>query len=67
MCACRQDRVFAVDGNAYLNRAGPRLIDSVEILAHLLHPQRANAPTWTVGRNQPWARLSQCAGRLIPA
>lgn len=37
--AVREDRVHAVDGNAYLNRAGPRLIDSVEILANLLHPK----------------------------
>ena len=36
--AVRAGRVFAVDGNAYLNRSGPRLVESVEILAHLLHP-----------------------------
>jgi hypothetical protein len=31
--------VYAVDGNAYFNRMGPRLVDSAEILAHLFHPQ----------------------------
>ncbi|MCG8404458.1 MAG: cobalamin-binding protein [Phycisphaerales bacterium] len=36
--AVRQDRVFAVDGNAYFNRSGPRLVDSLEILAGLVHP-----------------------------
>jgi iron complex transport system substrate-binding protein len=34
----RNDRVFAVDGSAYFNRPGPRLVDGVEILAALLHP-----------------------------
>jgi iron complex transport system substrate-binding protein len=29
---------FAVDGNAYFNRPGPRLVESAEILAGLLHP-----------------------------
>ena len=38
--AVRQGRVFAVDGNAYFNRAGPRIVDSLEILAALVHPDR---------------------------
>ena len=36
--AVRSGRVWAVDGNAFFNRPGPRLVDSLEILAHLLHP-----------------------------
>jgi iron complex transport system substrate-binding protein len=36
--AVRSGRVFAVDGNAFFSRPGPRLVDSVEILAGLLHP-----------------------------
>ncbi|WP_020469971.1 cobalamin-binding protein [Zavarzinella formosa] len=37
--ACvREGRVFVVDGNAYFSRPGPRLVESLEILAHLLHP-----------------------------
>lgn len=36
--ANRTDNVFAVDGNAYFNRSGPRMVESLEILAHLLHP-----------------------------
>ncbi len=31
-------RVFVVDGSAYFSRPGPRLVDSLEILAHALHP-----------------------------
>jgi iron complex transport system substrate-binding protein len=32
-------RVFAVDANAYFARPGPRLVDAVELLAHLVHPE----------------------------
>ena len=31
-------RVFVTDGNQYFNRPGPRLVESLEILAELLHP-----------------------------
>ena len=34
----RSGRVYAVDGNAYFSRSGPRLVDSLELVAHLLHP-----------------------------
>ncbi len=34
---CRP-RVYLVDGNAYFSRPGPRLVDSLEIMAHALHP-----------------------------
>ncbi len=37
--AVRSNRVYAVDGNAYFNRPGPRLVDSLEILAEIIHPQ----------------------------
>ncbi len=30
-------RVYAIDGNAYVNRPGPRLIDTAEIFASALH------------------------------
>lgn len=31
-------RVYVTDGNAYFNRPGPRLADSAEVLAEILHP-----------------------------
>ena len=37
--AVNNGKVFIVDGNAYFNRPGPRLVDSAEILAEILHPQ----------------------------
>lgn len=36
--AVRQNRVFVTDGNQYFNRPGPRLVESAEILAEVLHP-----------------------------
>jgi iron complex transport system substrate-binding protein len=35
--ALLNEQVFAVDANAYFARPGPRLIDGIELLAHLLH------------------------------
>lgn len=39
LSAVRNGRVFAVDGNQYFNRSGPRLVESAEILATLLYGQ----------------------------
>ncbi len=36
--AVRNQRVYLTDGNQYFNRPGPRLVESLEILAELLHP-----------------------------
>lgn len=36
--ACvRSGRLYIVDGSAYFSRPGPRLVDSLEIVAHALH------------------------------
>ena len=40
----RSHRVWAVDGSAYFSRPGPRLIDSLEILAHARDPLRHALP-----------------------
>jgi iron complex transport system substrate-binding protein len=37
-------RVVAVDAAAYFSRPGPRLVDGLELLAHLLHPERVPEP-----------------------
>ncbi|NEO27212.1 MAG: cobalamin-binding protein [Kamptonema sp. SIO4C4] len=37
--AVQQQRVYATDGNAYFNRPGPRLVDSLEMLAEIVHPE----------------------------
>ena len=36
--AVRSGRVIVADGNQYFNRPGPRLVESLEILAEILHP-----------------------------
>lgn len=40
--AVREGRVFVADGNAYFNRPGPRLVESAEIFAEVLHPDVCN-------------------------
>jgi iron complex transport system substrate-binding protein len=37
--AIRERRIFAVDANAYFSRPGPRLVDGIALLAHLIHPE----------------------------
>jgi iron complex transport system substrate-binding protein len=37
-------RVIAVDAAAYFSRPGPRVVDGVELLGHLLHPELVPAP-----------------------
>jgi iron complex transport system substrate-binding protein len=34
------ERIVAVNASAYFSRPGPRLIDGIELLGHILHPQR---------------------------
>ena len=36
--AVQTGRVFVADGNQYFNRPGPRLVESLEILAEMIHP-----------------------------
>jgi iron complex transport system substrate-binding protein len=35
-------RIVAVDASAYFSRPGPRLVDGLELLAHILHPDRVS-------------------------
>lgn len=37
--AVKTNRVYMTDGNKYFNRPGPRLVESLEILAEMFHPQ----------------------------
>jgi iron complex transport system substrate-binding protein len=65
LSAVREGRVFAVDGNAYFNRSGPRLVDSVEILGHLFHPERFRWPSGDAAR--AFQRLETRGGCLVSA
>lgn len=37
--AAQTGRVYITDGNSYFNRPGPRLVDSLEIMSEILHPE----------------------------
>jgi iron complex transport system substrate-binding protein len=38
LAAVRNDQVFCADGNLYFNRSGPKVFESAELLAEILHP-----------------------------
>ncbi len=38
--AVKNNRVYIVDGNQYFNRPGPRIVDSIEILAEIINPKQ---------------------------
>jgi iron complex transport system substrate-binding protein len=51
--AVRAGRVYLADGNQYYNRPGPRLVDSAELLAEMLHPETFG----TASHGRGWERL----------
>jgi len=40
LSAIRNGRIYAIDGNAYLNRSGPRLVDTAEVLGRVIWGER---------------------------
>jgi iron complex transport system substrate-binding protein len=44
LTAVQRGEVYVVDGHHYVNRPGPRLVDTLEFLAWILHPERFDAP-----------------------
>jgi iron complex transport system substrate-binding protein len=53
--AVKQAKVFVADGNQYFNRPGPRVAESLEILAELFHPE-----TFHFGhQNTGWVRFRE--------
>ncbi|WP_436910947.1 ABC transporter substrate-binding protein [Halosimplex marinum] len=51
--AAESGRVYVMDGHYFVNRPGPRLVDTLEHLAGLLHPDRFDAPPDDVARELP--------------
>jgi iron complex transport system substrate-binding protein len=39
LAVVRNRQVFLADGNQYFNRPGPRIVESLEILAEIVHPE----------------------------
>ncbi|HEU5253892.1 MAG TPA: cobalamin-binding protein [Solirubrobacterales bacterium] len=51
-------RLFAVDAASTFSRPGPRLVDGVELLAHLFHPDRVEPPP-AIGFAELTAQISR--------
>jgi len=43
LAGLKAERVVAVNASAYFSRPGPRLVDGLELLAHVLHPDQIPA------------------------
>lgn len=54
-------QVAILDGSQYFNRPGPSLIDSLELLAHLLHPEMHRFPASLGPANSLLTRLSMAS------
>lgn len=55
LSAVRSGEVYAVDGSAYFNRPGPRIVDGIQILAEIVHPDIFPA----MMAPSAWRRLSE--------
>jgi iron complex transport system substrate-binding protein len=42
--AVKRGRVYALNGSAYFSRPGPRLVNGLEILARIIHPETVASP-----------------------
>jgi iron complex transport system substrate-binding protein len=56
------DRIFAVAAQSAFSEPGPRLVDGVELIGHLLHPDLMDPPG-----NTPFTRLRSPAQRTAQA
>jgi len=60
--AVRQNQVYLADGNQYLNRPGPRIVESMQILAEILYPE-VFQPTLEGAGWDAWQRNPALTGR----
>jgi iron complex transport system substrate-binding protein len=60
--AIQTGRVYATDSAAYFARPGPRIVDSLEILAHMIHPQM-----FPPARSQAFRRISSRKSNFVSA
>ncbi len=61
--AVRAGRVYATDAGSFFSRSGPRIVDGLEILAAILHPEAATWPT----PPGSWVPIAEAPGRPIRA
>jgi iron complex transport system substrate-binding protein len=57
LSAVKSGQAFVLDGNALLNRSGPRIVDSLELIAYLLHPAHHPPPAPELAEGIAWRRL----------
>jgi len=50
LTAVQNEQVYAIDGHHYINRPGPRLVDSLAALASVIHPGSVDPPAAAVER-----------------
>lgn len=55
--AVQKDSVYLIDGNQYMNRPGPRVADSLDIIAEILHPG-AFAPQFETNAWERWTQVA---------
>lgn len=55
LTAVQENRAFVIDGHRYVNRPGPRLVDTLEYFASLLYPDEFDAPPADVAHPVPKA------------
>ena len=55
LAALGAERIVAVNASAYYSRPGPRLIDGLELLAHILHPERVPAAARRARSRSRWS------------
>jgi iron complex transport system substrate-binding protein len=59
--AIENGSAWVVDGSSFFNRSGPRVIDGIEILAHILHPDALGDPDPATA--QRWQPAGAATGR----
>ncbi|NUC74373.1 cobalamin-binding protein [Haloterrigena sp. SYSU A558-1] len=64
LAAVREGRVWAMDGHHYLNRPGPRLVDTLEALAPIVRPKLFDAETPPVALEEIAVPFEQLTDRL---
>jgi iron complex transport system substrate-binding protein len=63
--AARRGEIYAVDASAYFARPGPRIVDSLEILAGILHPEEFPEFAPRGSDDAPVVRLNRKGGRRL--
>jgi iron complex transport system substrate-binding protein len=44
LTAVENDAVYVIDGDSYVNRPGPRLVETIELFASVVHPEAVDEP-----------------------